>query len=1125
MARLKVLRLRAAQNNLSYSSDISVSVRKGSRKTKTTKTTHLERCVYCLNIVPTTSTLQRHIAATPECSQAEQAAMRSRRRKRAAQREQEQSKATQEEPCGDKGPGPELEPEPEPVSEPEPEGQAQRAEGSRTAERAHRSEAPRWEGQINAPGTAVEGAEARAESSRRHRVTVEEVPDRDGSPPPAESSKRHRVTVEEVPDRDGSPPPVEPSAPPTPAQNKSREPEQPTRIRINGQQPNRRVRRALRRWKGLFVEDFPDPDAGAPISNERIPEVDLAAYMKSCGDLADPKHFEVAELLMTSGMTDEAKERHLRSTLYSGNTPWQNVDQMHDDIDKLRHGPEFALYDINVTVKGKARPQFMVSRHIVQVLRDIFANPAHKKNFKAAPERHYLSRRKDQRVYSDANSANWWWRAQERMRGKGKVTIAPLIIATDQTTLSIMCGGQKVYPVYVTPANITKSTRRKPSKRAMALLGYLPVDAFEDVEDDEERRRLKADLVHRSLEIMLAPLKEASENGVDMWCPDRRLRRVYPMVAAYTADWPEQNLQSCTSEGSCPVCSTDWADRGSNEDPAPMRDREETIDAILSYFLYKHRGALNDLHLKPVWPWWGDLPDVNLAECFTPDLLHQLYQGVFKTHVVRWLKHFVGADLLDERFRAMPISAGMRHFSKGITGVHQWTGRESKQMVSQILPVIAGELSVDMSRLIRAVIDFVFRAHASSMTDKDIDELEEDLRVFHELKGLLVEKGFYQSETRFNRIPKIHMLSHYAHFIREMGTPDGYNTEAPEQLHIEFAKVPWRASNKVRPLPQMLKYIQRQEAVRIHRAYLDRYMDMLFGEADEPNEEEEEEWQDDQEEPTAEIGETIGESDELDVTGVEGVRAEGNEDSDSDEMPVSYPNPRRHMAVEPTRKKLEIRDVAAKYGAPDLKLAIGSFMTNRLGVPEHDLQLADRLQINVWHSLYLYHDAPAFAPFDPPRRQVVRAGALVLSHSPRARKEPVWDTALFREMPNGLGRYAAAPGEEKHGIQRYRAGHVRALFKLPGNLQRYYSGHLAYLEVFKAFDTNLSPFTKLHSTQPDFDSRNRRRVVVIPATDIVMACHLPPIFHRLDSELPLSAGMDLFAIIHATLVASTTKAA
>ncbi|KAG8785857.1 hypothetical protein FRC12_017093 [Ceratobasidium sp. 428] len=317
MARLKVLRLRAAQNNLSYSSDVSVSVRKGSRKTKTTKTTHLERCVYCLNIVPTTSTLQRHIAATPECSQAEQAAMRSRRRKRAAQREQEQSKATQEEPCGDKGPGPELEPEPEPVSEPEPEGQAQRAEGSRTAERAHRSEAPRWEGQINAPGTAVEGAEARAESSRRHRVTVEEVPDRDGSPPPAESSKRHRVTVEEVPDRDGSPPPVEPSAPPTPAQNKSREPEQPTRIRINGQRPNRRVRRALRRWKGLFVEDFPDPDAGAPISNERIPEVDLAAYMKSCGDLADPKHFEVAELLMTSGMTDEAKERHLRSTLVS----------------------------------------------------------------------------------------------------------------------------------------------------------------------------------------------------------------------------------------------------------------------------------------------------------------------------------------------------------------------------------------------------------------------------------------------------------------------------------------------------------------------------------------------------------------------------------------------------------------------------------------------------------------------------------------------------------------------------------------------------------------------------------------------------------------------------------------
>jgi hypothetical protein len=46
---------------------------------------------------------------------------------------------------------------------------------------------------------------------------------------------------------------------------------------------------------------------------------------------------------------------------------------------------------------------------------------------------------------------------------KGAATIASLILATDQTCLSVMCGGQKAYPVYATLGNIKKDIRRKPS--------------------------------------------------------------------------------------------------------------------------------------------------------------------------------------------------------------------------------------------------------------------------------------------------------------------------------------------------------------------------------------------------------------------------------------------------------------------------------------------------------------------------------------------------------------------------------------------------------------------------------------------------------------------------------------
>ncbi|KAF8604843.1 hypothetical protein BDV93DRAFT_402550, partial [Ceratobasidium sp. AG-I] len=189
-------------------------------------------------------------------------------------------------------------------------------------------------------------------------------------------------------------------------------------------------------------------------------------------------------------------------------------------------------------------------------------------------------------------------------------------------------------------------------------------------------------------------------------------------------------------------------------------------------------------------------------------------------NLVHWLKHLVGANELDECFAAMPRAEGLRHFPKGISVVKQWTGRESKEMVAQVLLVFLGDVTPELMQLLRSIVDFIFCVHASSMTDTDLADMQRDLELFHDLKGLLVIRGFYQSDSQFDLIPKLHMLSHYAYSICSLGTPDGYNTEAPEHLHIEYAKVPWRASNKVWPLEQMLRYIQRQEAIRMRCAHL-----------------------------------------------------------------------------------------------------------------------------------------------------------------------------------------------------------------------------------------------------------------------------------------------------------------
>ncbi|KAG8707595.1 hypothetical protein FRC08_000395 [Ceratobasidium sp. 394] len=102
--------------------------------------------------------------------------------------------------------------------------------------------------------------------------------------------------------------------------------------------------------------------------------------------------------------------------------------------------------------------------------------------------------------------------------------------------------------------------------------------------------------------------------------------------------------------------------------------------------------------------------------------------------------------------------------------------------------------------------------------------------------------------------------------------------------------------------------------------------------------------------------------------------------------------------------------------------------------------------------------------------------------------------------------------DDRHEIQRYCAGRVRAFLKLPGHLRSYYSGHPAFVEIFPPFEALVSPFTRMHSTQPEYDSRGWRRARVLPVDEIVLACHLAPKFNKLDRDLKPNARTDLFAI-------------
>ncbi|KAJ4470609.1 hypothetical protein C8J55DRAFT_435997 [Lentinula edodes] len=683
-------------------------------------------------------------------------------------------------------------------------------------------------------------------------------------------------------------------------------------------------------------------------------------------------------------------------------------------------------------------------------------NPAFNEKQEYAPRREFREMKNGipcNRQYSEMWTANWWWNVQDKL--PEDATVAPIILASDETQLSTFSGDKKAWPVYLSIGNIEKAVRRKPSSRAWVLLGYIPVSGL-DCYSEDRRSDAGCQLFHDCIKKMIQPLIDKGLAPTEMACSDGFIRSVYALLAAYIADYPEQCRIACCKRNSCPQCTITPKKRGCLE-PANSIYREpvDIVDTLAKQSQGYNPSKFKTLNMLPINPFWKDLPLCHIFECMTPDLLHQMHKGVFADHVSSWAKKSIanGDEEIDARFRTMPPHPTLRHFKKGISKVTQWTGGEYRSMAKVFLGTLGGAADARVIRVVRAAEDYMYYSHFESHCEESLEAMEAAWKTFHAEKEVFVE---LRVRNQFN-ISKVHNVLHYPQNIRSRGTLDGFNSETTERLHIDLAKAGYRASNKRRYIVQMTQWLQRQEAVQRFASYLQwaipGYIAELSGVANDEDEDSSD-------------------------------SADGSEEAEL--HPVKYTVARRPPL------RASVTSIENDYQADWFTWYLDEFLTNH--------GLASKIPINIQHGLNTLPPFPLYKQLRlqlPPIPEAASESLTDVVHATK-RIDAFWtEKGLVKEIPAKtsvvLVRVMGIDPSKGplHGIQVAR---VRLLFRLPSEIASFHHP-LAYVQWFKPFQKD--PVKDLNLFKLSYSFRQHYpHCSIIPVTQIIQTCHLYPAYGR-----------------------------
>ncbi|KAF7292558.1 hypothetical protein MIND_01153100 [Mycena indigotica] len=838
------------------------------------------------------------------------------------------------------------------------------------------------------------------------------------------------------------------------------------------------------------VDRYPSSVAGKPIRRERGDTSEESYGRRLDVDGATDNPYAPFASKMDWEIAQWAKMRGSGSTAF---TDLLKIDGVRESLG-LSYGTSAQLNTIiDKQLPQAGRPVFerseilvdgevfdLYSRNILDCIRALYGDSNFAPHLLVLPERHYIDKDRTIRMYHNMNTGKWWWATQEAVEKENPgATIIPIIISSDKTQLTPF-GNKTAYPVYLTIGNIPKEIRRKPSRQAYILLGYLPTSKMKHITNKASRRRVIANVFHAAMKYIVSPLSVAGKTGIEMASGDGVVRRGHPIFAAFVGDYPEQVLVTGVKTGECGTCEVEANQLGELAS-FPLRD----LDAVLSALSLvdeepaEFKKACTEAGIKPIYhPFWEDLPYTNIFRAITPDVLHQLYQGVVK-HLINWVLACCGEDEIDARCRRLPPNHNMRLFMKGISGLSRVTGREHDQISRFLLGIIInirlpnGLSSARLLSAVRGLLDFVYLAQYPMHTDETLGLMDDALQTFHENKQIFVDLGV---RSNFN-LPKLHSTTHYTAFIRLFGTTDNTNTEYTERLHIDLAKDAYRSTNFKDEFPQMTLWLERKEKVVQHAKFI--------------------QWK-------------------------------------IDGCPAPPPLVKLHpgviyerkllMAKNPTIKAARIQTLVETYGATLFREALSQFVVRHSypALTQHEITARARHYTLPFNQLPIFHRIKFTTP--DPYTSANDINTIVDSvHVEPSRQGPSgpipgrFDTVLVNDGTGGIT-----------GTQGYRIGQVRVIFSLPTNIVAalFPSGikpptHLAYIQWFSAFTSQPEPHHLMYKVQRVMKD-GERLATIVPVASIRRSVQLLPKFGPVapvewssSNVLERSASVDM---VHAATV-------